>query len=174
MESIKVTINCVTDPNSVCACQQLMTVVFHTELAFVGMAIPDAYEDVSAYFTIRDGDKLAGTFRIVKPNKYNRCPATDVWPDADALPAGSVCQFSRVAILRQYRRRRLFTMAVTKAKRVARDVGASFILSDVLLQSREAYERCGFKDAGGMICDPTVDVAQTGELNCVPMLLKVL
>ena len=174
MESTKITINCVTDSKSVCACQQLMTVVFHTELAFLGMAIPDAYEDNSAYFTIREGDRLVGTFRIVKPNKYNRCPATDVWPDADVLPAGSVCQFSRVAILSQYRRRRLFTMAVTKAKQVARDVGASFILSDVLLQSREAYERCGFEDAGGMICDPTVDVAHTGELNCVPMLLKVL
>ena len=174
MESTKITINCVTDSKSVCACQQLMTVVFHTELAFLGMAIPDAYEDNSAYFTIREGDKLVGTFRIVKPNKYNRCPATDVWPDADVLPAGSVCQFSRVAILSQYRRRRLFTMAVTKAKQVAREVGASFILSDVLLQSRKAYERCGFEDAGGMICDPTVDVAHTGELNCVPMLLKVL
>ena len=174
MESTKITINCVTDSKSVCACQQLMTVVFHTELAFLGMAIPDAYEDNSAYFTIREGDRLVGTFRIVKPNKYNRCPATDVWPDADVLPAGSVCQFSRVAILSQYRRRRLFTMAVTKAKQVAREVGASFILSDVLLQSRKAYERCGFEDAGGMICDPTVDVAHTGELNCVPMLLKVL
>ena len=174
MESTKVTIECVTDPKSVYACQQLMTVVFHTELAFVGMVIPDAYEEVSAYFAIRDGNKLVGTFRIVKPNKDNRCPATDVWPDADVLPAGSVCQFSRVAILSQFRRRRLFTMAVAKAKRVARDAGASFILSDVLLQSREVYERCGFEDAGGMICDPTVDVAQTGELNCVPMLLKVL
>lgn len=174
MESTTVTIECVTDPKSVRACQQLMTGVFHTELAFVGMAIPDAYEDVSVYFKICDGDKLVGTFRIVKPNKYNRCPATDVWPDADALPAGSVCQFSRVAILRQFRRRRLFRMAVRRAKRVARDVGASLILSDVLLQSRDAYERCGFEDAGRMICDPTVDVAQTGELNCVPMLLKVL
>ena len=44
----------------------------------------------------------------------------------------------------------------------------------VLLQSREAYVHCGFEDAGEMICDPTVDVAQTGELNCVPMLLQVL
>jgi hypothetical protein len=174
MKSTTITIECVTDPESVRACQQLMTGVFHTELAFVGMAIPDAYEDVSVYFKICDGNKLAGTFRIVKPNRHNRCPATDVWPDADMLPAGSVCQFSRVAIRRQFRRRRLFTMAVTKAKRVARDVGASFILSDVLLQSREAYVHCGFEEAGGMICDPTVDVAQTGELNCVPMLLKVL
>lgn len=169
-----VSIDRAMDPNSIRTCQDVMATVFHDELRLHGMAIPDSYEDHSIYVALRSDGSLAGTFRVVKPNNDNQCPATDVWPNSDILPAGNVCQFSRVAILPQFRRHGLFRMAVNAVEGIARDIGASLVLSDVLLQSRLAYERCGFDAAGDLICDPTVDTFNTGELNCVPMILQVL
>ena len=154
------------------ACQDLMRKVFHEELGFHAMSFPDRYEDSSTYVAIRSAGRLVGTFRIVKPKELNQCPAAEVWPEANRLPAGSLCQFSRIVIHEQYRRRGLFSLAVKEASGIALDVGASLLLSEVLLQSQLAYERCGFEVAGEAVYDETVDIGGTGVVNCVPMVLR--
>ncbi|MEO1182359.1 MAG: hypothetical protein AAFX51_16265, partial [Cyanobacteria bacterium J06636_28] len=51
--------------------------------------------------------------------------------------------------------------------------GASQIVSDTLLINRKLFERYGFKSAGEDLYDPTVDLADTGEVNCVPMIMSL-
>ena len=171
--AVTISIKQVTGYEDIQACQELMLKVFHTELGYRAMSFPDNYEDSSIYVAIRSASTLAGTFRIVKPKELNQCPAAEVWPEANNLPAGSICQFSRIVIHEQYRRRGLFSLAVKEASGIAIDVGAALLLSEVLLQSQVAYGRCGFEVVGEAVCDETVDIGGTREVNCVPMVLRL-
>lgn len=163
----------VNGAEGIAACQEIMQRVFHEELGFSGMNFPDSFETNSVYVELRICNELAGAFRIVKPNESNHCPATEAWPGAHKLEQESVCQFSRVAVLPEYRRRGLFRVAVGFVAETAREFGVSQVISEVLTEKQSIYANCGFGVVGQAFCDPTIDVQQTGVNNCIPMILQV-
>lgn len=164
-----ISIEQVSDLDSLESCRQILVDVFHDELKLYGMQIPDRYEQVSHYMQILYSGMLVGTYRIVFPNSSCGMPIEETGFDINKFYQENLCEMSRLAIIKEARGKIIFSKIIFSACMVAKSYGAKTLLAEILPQNLHLFQRQGFEKVGNPIKDITVKSSTNQEAIVIPM-----
>lgn len=164
----KLLFNKTTNSQEIASCQALIRYVFNEEYGFQGMKIPDAYSDTSTYVSICQ-NILIGAYRIVKPNKFGKLPIQNEYSVLDDEYCRDKCEFSRLAIISEYRGQNHFSLYLEDMISHAREFGAKGVLVSALESKSHLFEKNGFLPLSEPIHDDTL----SADVKIIPMILEL-
>jgi hypothetical protein len=160
-------------PEEVALCQQLLIDVFHQELNLFGMKIPDSYDPFSIYLQIIDLRITVGTYRIVMPNSSLGLPIEEVGFDLGQFSGESICEMSRLALVKEKRGTIPFHKIIGSTCKIAAENKMSLVVAAILPRNVRLFKRYGFSQVGHPLNDPSVESATVEESVIVPMQIRV-
>lgn len=160
----------VDSPETLSLCHQLLGTVFHDELDFTGMEIPDQYDPFSVYMAIADEEEeVVGTYRIAFPNPDVGLPIEEVAFATEQFAPQKICEMSRLVLLKKYRGKIPFYKIIESACDVAAQNEASVLLAAIIPQNVRLFKRQGFMQVGEPIPDPSLGDGDAKDAVIHPM-----